>query len=332
MLHRRGLLAAASLLPLAARAEGRPIRVIVGYVAGGGVDITMRILAPRLSALLGQPVVVDNRPGGAGNLANELLAQAPPDGLTLMVGTIGQMTVNPLLTKLSLDPVTAFTPVSLLVDVTNLLVVPADRPWRSVAELVAAAKREPGVLTYGSSSVGSAGHLAAAVLDQAAGIETVHVPYRGGGQLITDLISGKIDFGFATAATTLPHVQPGDGRPGRLRALAVPTARRSALVPAVPTIAESGVPGFDVVNWYGLLAPKDLAPARVETLNAALHEAMRDPEVLANSPPRVSSRCRAAPPNPALHGGGSGALGPGGQGGRHQRRLKPCPTARCPPG
>ena len=276
MPSRRALLAALPPLPAAAYAEGRPIRVIVGYVAGGGVDITMRILAPKLSALLGQPVVVDNRPGGAGNLANELLAQAAPDGTTLMVGTIGQMTVNPLLTKLSLDPVTAFTPISLLVDVTNLLVVPADRPWRTVADLIAAAKRDPGVLTYGSSSVGSAGHLAAAVLEQAAGIETVHVPYRGGGQLITDLISGKIDFGFATAATTLPHVQTG-----RLHALAVPTAHRSGLAPEVPTIAESGVPDFNVVNWYGLLAPKETPTAMVATLNAALATALRDPDVLA---------------------------------------------------
>ena len=276
MPSRRALLAALPLLPAAAQAEGRPIRVIVGYVAGGGVDITMRILAPKLSALLGQPVVIDNRPGGAGNLANELLAQAAPDGTTLMVGTIGQMTVNPLLTRLSLDPVTAFTPISLLVDVTNLLVVPADRPWRTVADLIAAAKQDPGVLTYGSSSVGSAGHLAAAVLDQAAGIETVHVPYRGGGQLITDLISGKIDFGFATAATTLPHVQTG-----RLRALAVPTAHRSRLAPEVPTIAETGVPGFNVVNWYGLLAPKETAAATVAALNAALAGALQDPDVLA---------------------------------------------------
>ena len=276
MPSRRALLAALPPLPAAAYAEGRPIRVIVGYVAGGGVDITMRILAPKLSALLGQPVVIDNRPGGAGNLANELLAQAAPDGTTLMVGTIGQMTVNPLLTRLSLDPVTAFTPISLLVDVTNLLVVPADRPWRTVADLIAAAKRDPGVLTYGSSSVGSAGHLAAAVLEQAAGIETVHVPYRGGGQLITDLISGKIDFGFATAATTLPHVQTG-----RLHALAVPTAHRSGLAPEVPTIAESGVPDFNVVNWYGLLAPKETPTAMVATLNAALATALRDPDVLA---------------------------------------------------
>ncbi len=279
MPRRRALLAIAALAPGAARAEEawptRPIRVLVGYVAGGGVDITMRILAPRLSALLGQPVVIDNRPGGAGNLATELLPQSSPDGATLMVGTIGQMTVNPLLARLPIDPVTAFAPISLLVDVTNLLVVPADRPWRSPAELIAAAKAAPGRLNYGSSSVGSAGHLAAAMLDQMAGIETVHVPYRGGGQLITDLISGKLDFAFATAATTVPHVEAG-----RLRALAVPTAHRSALVPEVPTLAESGVPGFDVVNWYGLLAPRETPPAVIGALNAALGQALRDPEVL----------------------------------------------------
>jgi tripartite-type tricarboxylate transporter receptor subunit TctC len=159
--------------------------------------------------------------------------------------------------------------------VTNLLVVPADRPWTSVAELVAAARAKPGALSYGSSSVGSAGHLAAAVLDQQAGVETVHVPYRGGGQLITDLITGKVDFAFATAATTWPHVQTG-----RLRALVVPTARRSALFPAVPTIAESGVPGFDVVNWYGLVAPRATPAPVIDTLHAAVEEALRDPEIL----------------------------------------------------
>ena len=191
---------------------------------------------------------------------------------------------------------------------TNLLVVPADRPWTSVAELVAAARARPGGLSYGSSSVGSAGHLAAAVLDQQAGIETVHVPYRGGGQLITDLISGKLDFAFATAATTWPHVQTG-----RLRALAVPTAQRSALFPAVPTIAESGVPGFDVVNWYGLLAPKGDAAPLIATLNAALQAALRDPEVLAKSPSRASNRCRAAGGIPRFMRRGRRA-GPGGEG------------------
>ena len=277
---RRTILGAAALAPFAtaARAEtwpARPIRAVIGFVAGGGADITLRILAPRLSALLGQPVVVDNRPGGAGNLSNEIALRAAPDGYTLLVATIGQMTVNPALSKVTLDPVAEAAPISLLVQVTNLLVVPADRPWRSVAELVAAARARPGALSYGSSSVGSAGHLAAAVLDQVAGIETVHIPYRGGGQLITDLITGKVDFAFATAATTWPHVQTG-----RLRALAVPTAKRSTLLPDVPTIAESGVPGFDVVNWYGLAAPRATPAPIIATLQAAVQEALRDPEVL----------------------------------------------------
>ncbi len=281
MISRRPLLLAALSLSAspAARAAAwpeRPVRIVVGYVAGGGVDITVRILAPRLAALLGQPVLIDNRPGGAGNLANEIVARSPTDGYTLLVGTVGQMTVNPLMSRLPVDPLQDFAPISLLVDVTNLLVVPADRPWTSVAALVAAAKARPGELTYGSSSVGSAGHLAAAVLDQAAGIETVHVPYRGGGQLITDLISGKLDFGFATAATTVPHVQTG-----RLRALAVPTARRSALVPEVPTVAESGVPGFDVVNWYGLVAPRDTPAPVVAAVNAALLAALAEAPIIA---------------------------------------------------
>ena len=277
---RRTILQAAALAPLAAtaRAEAwptRPIRAIIGFVAGGGADITLRILAPRLAALLGQPLVIDNRPGGAGNLSNEIALRAAPDGYTLLVATIGQMTVNPALSKVTLDPVAECAPIALLVQVTNLLVVPADRPWTSVAELIAAARARPGALSYGSSSVGSAGHLAAAVLDQQAGVETLHIPYRGGGQLITDLITGKVDFAFATAATTWPHVQTG-----RLRALAVPTAQRSTLFPAVPTIAESGVPGFDVVNWYGLAAPRATPAPVIATLHAAVQEALRDTEVL----------------------------------------------------
>jgi tripartite-type tricarboxylate transporter receptor subunit TctC len=145
-----------------------------------------------------------------------------------------------------------------------------------VADLVAAARARPGELTYGSSSVGSAGHLAAAVLDQAAGVQTVHIPYRGGGQLITDLITGKVDFAFATAATTAQHVQTG-----RLRALAVPTARRSTLFPELPTIAEGGVAGFDVVNWYGLAAPRATPAPIIATLNAAVQDALREPEIVA---------------------------------------------------
>jgi tripartite-type tricarboxylate transporter receptor subunit TctC len=256
---------------------GRPVRILVPAVAAGGADTATRILAPRISALLGQPVVVDNRPGGSGNLANELLAQAPPDGLTVQMGTIGNLAVNPLIQRnLPVDPLRDFAHLSLAVQVTNLLVTPADRPWRTVPDLLAAAKATPGRLSYGSSGVGSAGHLAGALLDQAAGTEGVHVPYRGGGQLIADLLSGKIDYAFATAATTLEHCGPG----GRLRALAVPSAERSALAPAVPTIAETGVPGFAVLNWYALVGPRAMPAPAVVRWNAALRGALADAEAV----------------------------------------------------
>ena len=283
-MDRRRLLVAAMLaMPGLARAQGpgpgyatRPVRMLVPAVAAGGADTTARIVLPRMAATLGQPMVVDNRPGGSGHLANELLAQAPPDGHTLQMGTIGNLVVNPLIQRtLPILPVRDFTAITLSVQVTNLLVVPSDRPWRSVAELVAAAKTKPGSLSYGSSGVGSAGHLAGALLDQVAGIESVHIPYRGGGQLIADILSGKVDFAFATAATTLEHVETG-----RLRALAVPTAERSALVPQVPTMAETGVPGYAVINWYALVGPKGMAAPVVKDINAALHVALRDAETV----------------------------------------------------
>ncbi|MCO6419147.1 tripartite tricarboxylate transporter substrate binding protein [Siccirubricoccus sp. KC 17139] len=278
---RRTVLLAALAAPSLARAEGlaalfptRPLRIIVPAVAAGGADTATRILLPRMAAELGQSIVADNRPGGSGNLANEILAQSPPDGHTLQMGTIGNLAVNPLIQRnLAVDPVRDFTHIGLSVQVTNLLVAPADRPWRKVEELVAAAKARPGTLAYGSSGVGSAGHLAGALLDQVAGTECIHVPYRGGGQLITDIISGKVDFAFATAATTLEHVETG-----RLRALAVPSAQRSALVPQVPTMAETGLPGYSVLNWYALVAPRGLPPAITARLNAALGAALADAE------------------------------------------------------
>ncbi|MBL6454613.1 tripartite tricarboxylate transporter substrate binding protein [Belnapia sp. T6] len=276
---RRAVLLAALAAPALARAQAfpsRPLRIIVPAVAAGGSDTSTRILIPRMAAELGQPLVADNRPGGSGNLANELLAQAAPDGHTLQMGTIGNLVVNPLIQRnLSVDPLRDFTHIGLAVQVTNLLVVPADRPWRDVAQLVAAAKARPGMLTYGSSGVGSAGHLAGALLDQVAGTECVHVPYRGGGQLITDILSGKLDFAFATAATTLEHVETG-----RLRALAVPSAQRSELMPRLPTMAETGVQGYAVLNWYALVAPRGLPSATTARLNAALRAAQADPEAV----------------------------------------------------
>jgi tripartite-type tricarboxylate transporter receptor subunit TctC len=256
----------------------RPIRIIVGFAAGGGTDITTRTLAPRLHATLGQPIVVENRPGAGGNLATEAVVHAAPDGYTLLMGTIASLVINPAMARLPFDVATDLTPISLSVNVLNILVAPPDRPWRSVPELIAAARARPDTLAYGSSGVGSAGHLGGALLDRLAGIRTIHVPYRGGGQLITDILSGKVDFAIATAATVLPHVEAG-----RLRALAVPIAQRSPLVPELLTIAEAaGLPGYDLANWYALLGPRGLPQPVVARLNAAMAEALRDPEIAAS--------------------------------------------------
>jgi tripartite-type tricarboxylate transporter receptor subunit TctC len=256
----------------------RPIRILVGFAPGGGTDITTRAIASRMQTLFGQPVVVENRPGGAGNLASEATINAPNDGTTLMMGTIASLVMNPIMTRLSFDVLTDLTCIGRSVEVTNFLVTASDRPWRNLPELIAAAKARPGSLSYGSSGIGGAGHLGGALLDSMAGTETIHVPYRGGGQLIMDIVSGKVDFAIATAATVLPHVETG-----RLRALAVPSPQRSRLLPDVPTIAEAAsLPGYEVANWYALMGPRGLPRLIVDRVNAVLNESLRDPEVIAN--------------------------------------------------
>ncbi len=255
----------------------RPIRILVGFAPGGGTDITTRSIAGRLQTVLGQPIVVENRPGAGGNLASEATVNAPADGTTLMMGTIASLVMNPIMTRLSFDVLTDLTTIGRSVEVTNFLVVAPEKPWRSLPELIAAAKARPGELSYGSSGVGGAGHLGGALLDSMAGIETIHVPYRGGGQLITDILSGKVDFSIATAATVLPHIEAG-----RLRALAVPSPRRSALLPEVPTVAEAAnLPGYEVANWYAMMGPRGLPRPIVDRVNAALNDSLRDPEVVA---------------------------------------------------
>jgi tripartite-type tricarboxylate transporter receptor subunit TctC len=281
MLRRRslGALAAAAALarPAIAQSEypSRSIRMIVGFAAGGGTDITARTLQPKLQAALGQAIVVDNRPGAGGNLATEQVVRAAPDGYTLLMGTIAALAINPTLYKnLPFDPQADLTPICMSGSILNVLVVPTDRPWRTAAELIAAAKEKPDTLTYGSSGVGGAGHLAGALLDQMAGIKTVHVPYRGGGPLMTDLISGKTDFAFSTAPTAIPQIEAG-----KLRALAVPTPKRSPLLPEVPALAES-LPGYEVANWYALVGPRGLPAPIVAKLNAAMRATLQDPEVV----------------------------------------------------
>ena len=254
----------------------RPIRVLVGFAPGGGTDITTRTISAKLQTLLGQPIVVENRPGAGGNLASEATVNAPADGSALMMGTIASLVMNPIMTRLPFDVLTDLTTIGRSVEVTNFLVVAPEKPWRSLAELIAAAKAKPGELSYGSSGVGGAGHLGGALLDSMAGIETIHVPYRGGGQLITDILSGKVDFSIATAATVLPHIEAG-----RLRALAVPSPRRSALLPDVPTVAEAGYPGFEVTSWFGLSVAAGTPAAIVQRLNGEIAKAAADPAVRA---------------------------------------------------
>ncbi len=250
----------------------RPIRMIVGFAAGGGTDITTRTLTPKMSEVLGQPIVVENRPGASGNVATEWVVRAAPDGYTFMMGTIAALAINPtLFPSLPFNPQTDLTPISMSGNILNILVVPADRPWRTVADLVAAAKAQPDTLTYGSSGIGGSGHLGGALFDQLAGVKTIHVPYRGGGPLANDLAGGKVDYAFATASSTLPLVEGG-----RVRLLAVPTAQRTALLPNAPTVAET-VPGYELANWNAVVGPKGLPAPIVAKMNAAVRAALSDP-------------------------------------------------------
>lgn len=281
-LRRRSLLTAAAALPVARVAAAqdafptRPLRMLVGFTPGGAVDISARAFAPKMGEILGQPVVVENRPGAGSNIATEAAARSPADGHTMLLATLGSLVISPMVMRLSFDPLRDLVPVSIAVDLFNILVVPADRPWRSVPDLIAAAKAAPGRLSYGTSGIAGSPHLAGVLFDRMAGIETVPVHYRGGSLVATDLLSGRIDYSFATAPSVLPHVQSG-----RLRALAVPTINRSRLLAEVPTVAESGVPGFDVPGWYAVVVPRGTPETAIARLNAAMRTALQDPEVIA---------------------------------------------------
>ncbi|MDB5414540.1 MAG: Tripartite-type tricarboxylate transporter, receptor component TctC [Rubritepida sp.] len=285
-MKRRNLLAALPLLPLAApplaapaMAQSyptRPIRILVGFAAGGSTDVMARAMGPRRQALLGQAIVVENRAGAGGNIATEVATHAPPDGYTLLMGTIGALTINPTLYgNLPFDPLTDLTPISMIGEVPNVLVVPADRPFRSVADIIAAARAKPGDLNFGSSGIGSAGHVAGEQLNLMANIRTTHVPFRGGGALMPELLAGRVDFAFTTALNAIPQADAGF-----LRVLAVPNGHRVALLPDVPTVAESGLPDFDGMDWAAVLGPRGL-PAPIQArLNAAFRAVLTDPAMV----------------------------------------------------
>ncbi len=253
----------------------KPVRIIVGASTGGGVDITARMLAIKLSDLFKQQFVVENRAGASGNIGTEAAARATPDGYVLLMGTIGTLTINPgLYRNLSFDTVRDFAPIARAADATNILAVHPSVPARSVKELIAVAKLRPGELLYGSPQNGTAGHLAGELFNSLAGVKLVHIPYKGGAPAMIDLISGQLQLMFATTSTSVQHI-----RAGKLRALAVTTAKRAALVPELPTMIESGLPGFEVNNWYGLVAPAKTPAEVIAVLNRQVRTALEAPDV-----------------------------------------------------
>src|SRR3954467_3538311 len=253
-----------------------PVRFVVGFTPGGPSDILARSLAEKLAAPLGQPVVVENRPGAGGNLAAEIVAKSPADGNTWLLGNNSILATNAALySHLGYDPVKDFAPVALVAIQPNILVVNPAVPATTVAELIAYAKAQPGKLNYGSSGAGAAAHLAGELFKAMTGVEMVHVPYKGAQPALTDVIAGQCQLMFATSASVIPFIKAG-----RLRALAVTTAQRSPSVPDLPTIAESGVAGFEAITWHGVVVPAQTSAATVARLNAAIDSALRDKQLL----------------------------------------------------
>ena len=252
----------------------KPIRMIVGFAPGGGTDTTARAISIKLAELLGQQVIVDNRAGAAGNIATELVAKAAPDGYTILLGTIAALAINPSLyrTKLPFDSVRDFAPIIQAVDSTNILSLHPSVPAANVKELIALAKTKP--LNYGSSGVGGTGHLAGELFNSMAGTKMTHIPYKGGGPAMIDLVGGQVQLVFATAASAVPQIKAG-----KIKGIAVTTIKRAALMPNIPTIAESGLPGFDANNWYGLLAPAKTPRPIIMRLNAEVTKVLAMPDV-----------------------------------------------------
>jgi tripartite-type tricarboxylate transporter receptor subunit TctC len=255
----------------------KPVRLIVPFPPGGAVEFYARTVQSRLAETLGQPVLIENRAGAGGMIGTDLVAKSPPDGYTLVVGNIAALAMNVgLYAKMPYDPVKDLTPIMRTVAVDYAMVVHPSVPAGTVGELVAYAKANPGKLSYGSAGAGSAPHLSMELFKQRAGIDLVHIPFKGGGPMVTDLLGGQIQVVIADQANLMPHVKAG-----RLRALAVGTLVRSAVYPEIPTIAESGYPGFEARAWQGIAGPAGMPPDVVKQLQAAIAKVMAMPDVRA---------------------------------------------------
>jgi tripartite-type tricarboxylate transporter receptor subunit TctC len=258
------MIAAPSAWSQAGSYPSRPVRIVVPFPAGGTTDILARAIAQRLSESMGQPFIVDNRPGAGGNLGAELVAKSAPDGYTMVMGTVGTHAINPgLYPKMSYDHIKDFAPVLLVAGVPNILEVNPNVPVHTVAELIAYAKANPGKLNFASSGAGTSIHLSGELFKTMAGVSMQHVPYKGSAPALQDLMGGQVDLMFDNLPSSIALIKGG-----KLRPIAVTSASRSAALPDIPTIAESGLPGFEASSWFGLLAPAGTPPAIVDKINA----------------------------------------------------------------
>ena len=272
--------AAASCAPAVAIAQvypSKPIRLVVPFPPGGSLDVVARAIGQKLTEAWGQPVVIDNRPGAGGNIGADLVAKSAADGYTILEGALSTHAVNvSLYSKLPYDPVKDFAPITLVAITPNVLVVNPSFPVNSVPELVAYAKAHPGALSFGSGSNGSAGHLAGELFKTEAGVDMVHVPYKGGAPALQALLAGDTQLMFDNLANSTPQLKAG-----KLKALAVTTAKRSALAPELPTLAETGLPGFDIYTWWGFMAPAGTPKEIVARWNAEVKRILGTPEMKA---------------------------------------------------
>ena len=268
------LMLGASCIATADTYPSKSIKIVVPYSPGGGSDIAARLVANKLSERFSQTVIVENRPGAGGNIAHDLIAKATPDGYTIMIAGMSLVTNAYLQEKLPYNPLKDFAPITLAVRVPNLLAVNNDLPVKSIRELIALAKEKPGTLAYASAGNGTSLHLAAELLQSMAQIELIHIPYKGSGPAEVDLISGQVQIIFDPIASALPHVKAG-----KMRALAITTAKRSPLLPDVPTMAEAGLPGYESAAWFGFFAPAKTPPAVIELLNREIVVILKQKDV-----------------------------------------------------